>query len=30
MRVIENDECEGGTTSTKLPIGPLEPFEKKS
>jgi hypothetical protein len=28
MRVIEEDEFEGGTSSTKLPIGPLEPIEK--
>jgi hypothetical protein len=27
MRVIEDDECKRGTTSMKLPIGPLEPFE---
>jgi hypothetical protein len=28
MRVIEEEEFEGGTSSTKLPIVPLEPIEK--
>jgi len=28
MKVIEEDDFEGGTVSTKLPIGPLEPIER--
>jgi hypothetical protein len=27
MKVIEKDDFEGGTTSTKLPRGPLETIE---
>jgi hypothetical protein len=29
MKVIEEDDVEGGTTYMKLPRGPLEPTEKK-
>jgi hypothetical protein len=28
MKVIEEDDFERGTMSTKLPIGPLEPIER--